>query len=178
MQYGIKDHYGSYKGPVEIQQIVKQELEGDSLEWTIGKAYLASEPLVRPFAILLGIDLLTCKAFRALNAYFSTRVSQQLSQKPHSRRVVCVLVCWHNTATNSTPSHYHSLHMLVHLYGIILLLSLLNFLMPSVQGLWRPPWIQHWLLEKRSLYSWGLSSCISALCGGLGAPAYRISTNV
>src|ERR1700749_2179869 len=114
MQYGIKDLYGSCKEPVEIQQIITQALDGDALEWTVGKAYFASQPLVRPFMILIGIDILTCKAFRVLNAYFSTRVSQQLLPKSHSQKEVCLLVCCHNTATNSTPFHYHLLPMLVH----------------------------------------------------------------
>ena len=180
MQYKIKNHHGTYKEPVEIQRIIKQELGGESLEWTIGKAYLASKPSVRPFIILLGNDLLTCKALRASNAYSSTHLSQQLSQKLRSQKVACVLVCWHNTAINSTPFHYHSLPMLVHLYGIVLSLLLLNFqLMSSVQlGTWRTPRIHHWSLEQRSLYSWGLSSCVLALCGSPGASDQGISTDV
>ncbi len=55
MQYKIKSHYGTCKEPLEIQEIVKRELGGDSLQWTVGKAYFASEPSVGPFMILLGI---------------------------------------------------------------------------------------------------------------------------
>lgn len=80
MQYKIKNHHGAsgYKEPVEIQHIVEKELGGESLQWTIGKAYLASEPLVRLFIILLGNDILICKAFRVLNVYSSIPVSWQL----------------------------------------------------------------------------------------------------
>ena len=46
------------------------------------------------------------------------------------------------------------------LVWIVLLLSLLNFLMFSVQGTWRPARIHHWSLEQRSLYSWGCSPCV------------------
>jgi len=123
MQYKIKNHQGTYQEPAEIQRIIKQELGGESLEWTVGKAYLASKPSVRPFIILLENDLLICTALRASNVYSSTHVSQQSWQKSHSQKVACVLVCWHDTAINSTPFHYHSLPMLVHLYVIILLLS-------------------------------------------------------
>jgi len=178
MQYKIKNHYGTYKEPAEIQQIIKQELGGGSLEWTVGKAYLASKPLVRPFIILLGNDLLTCKALRASNAYSSTQLSQQLWQKLRSQKVACVLVCCHDTAINSTQFHYHSLPMLVQLYVIILLLSQLNFLMSSVQGTWHAPRVHHWSLEQRSLYSWGLSTCVSALCGSPGASDQGIPANV
>jgi hypothetical protein len=52
MQYQIKDHHGAYKEPAEIRQIIKKELEGGSLGWTVGKAYLASMPSVGPFIIL------------------------------------------------------------------------------------------------------------------------------
>ena len=80
-------------------------------------------------------DILTCKALRVLNVYSSTCVFQQLWQRLHSQKVACVLVCWHDTAINSTPFLYHSLPMLVHLYGTVLLLFLFEFLTPSILGI-------------------------------------------
>lgn len=178
MQYKIKNRLGSFREPEEIRKIVEAELGGESFQWTTGKAYLASEPLVRPFTILLGNDCLTCEFLRASNAYSSTHVSQHSWRRSHSRKVACALVCWLDTAISSTPFRYHSLPMLVHWYVVILSFSLLNFLTPSIQGICRPPRVQHRLLEQRSLYSWGISSCISALRGGTGAPDQGISTNV
>ena len=105
--YKIKHHYGAVKEPVEIQQIVEKELGGESLQWTIGKGAPASEPSVRLFIILVGNDLLICKAFRVLNVYSSTLVSQQLWPKLPSQKVAYVLVYWRDTAANSTRSHYH-----------------------------------------------------------------------
>ena len=46
-QYKIKNHFGAYNDPEEIKRIVKHETEGGALKWTVGKAYLASKPLVR-----------------------------------------------------------------------------------------------------------------------------------
>jgi hypothetical protein len=178
MQYKLKDHLGTFKEPGEIQKIVEEELGGESFQWTTGKAYLASEPSVSPFMILLGNDRLTCKFLRASNAYSSTRVYQHLSQRSHSQKAACVSVCWLTTAINSTLFHYHLLPMLVHWYVVILLLSLLDFLMPSIQGICRPPWIQHRLLEQRSLYSWGVSSSVSALRGGTRSSDQGVSANV
>ena len=80
-------------------------------------------------------DLLTCKTSRASNAYSSTLVSRQLWPKLRSQEEACVLVCWHDTAISSIPYHYHSLPTLLHLYGVILSLSLLDFLMSSIQGI-------------------------------------------
>lgn len=107
MHYKIKNDYGAFKEPVEIQEIVEKELGGESLQWTIGRGNLASQPSVRLFIIPLGDDLLICKAFRVLNVYSSTPVSQQLWPKLPSQKVACVLVYWRDTATNSTQFHYH-----------------------------------------------------------------------
>ena len=178
MQYKFKDHLRTFKELGEIQKIVEEELGGESFQWTTGKTYLALEPLVRPFMILLGNNHLTCKFLRASNAYSSTCVSQHLSQRSHSQKVACVSVCWLNTTINSTLFHYHLLPMLVHWYVVNLSLSLLNFLMPSIQGICCPPWIQHQLLEQRSLYSWGVLSGVSASHGGTRSSDQGVFTNV
>ena len=120
---------GLLKSQGRSKRSSKRNWGGESFQWTTRKAYLALEPLVGPFMILLGNDCLTCKFLRASNAYSSTCVSQHLLQRLHSQKAACVSVCWLNTAINSTLFHYHLLPMLVHWYVIILSLSLLDFLM-------------------------------------------------
>ena len=64
------------------------------------------------------------------------------------------------------------------LVQVILLSSLLSLLMSSVQGTWCTPRIHHWSLEQRSLYSWGLLPCVSAMCWSPGASDQGISADV
>ena len=89
-QYKIKSDYGSCKELSEIQQIVKQELGGDSLQWTIGKAYLASELLVRPFMILLGMifDLQTFKGIKCI--FFNPCIPAIVAKAVFSKGGLCV----------------------------------------------------------------------------------------
>ena len=135
MQYRIKSDYGSCKELSEIQQIVKQELGGGFPPMDYWKGLSDLRAIGKTLYDTPSNGILTCKALRVSNASSSTCIFQQLWQKLHSQKVACVLDCWHDTAINSSLFLYHSLPMLVHWYGTVLLLSLFEFLMPSIHSI-------------------------------------------